>query len=184
MTQQVHQLARCDCSIAALAMYCGVGYYSIWSRLTQRERFMISYGQGLFYKQVARIALDLVGHHMWYFDTFDQPLDGYSALLTIASPSLSEDVGREVNHCVYWDGEKTWDTRPSGLDSGSFPANVVGYEIAGEHFSDPPDGWKSYYEEACDMALGTGLGPSYAQGLLPWRLPSTPTPQPDNGRDE
>lgn len=169
---QVYQRAGCDCSVAALAMYCGVDYETIWWGLTRRERFLICQGQGLFYKQVARLVLKHKNQHMWYFDEpFGQSLDGYSALLTIHSHSLSVMLGREVNHCVYWDGERTWDPRMSGQDAGPFPDRVVGYEIAGEHFTNEPEGWQEYYDDAVGMSLHHAIGRRFTDGLLPWIEP-------------
>ncbi len=168
MTAIVNQRARCDCVVAAIAMYCGVDYGVIWRSMTRRERWVMSYGQGMFFLPMARIVHNLTGHCLMHVAGNDFEPPGFPVFVIVKS-SLVEDA----THCVYWDGEHLLDPQPLGRLPETWPGpdRLVALYAALHHFDDPDDDfdWLDWVKGAEPMSLDGALGRSYARGLLPWR---------------
>lgn len=169
----VDQRARCDCVVAATAMYCGVDYEQIWWRMTRRERWIMSYGQGLFFLPMARIVQELTEHQLlWVEQDRHGPLApcDFPAILVVHS-TLVEGA----RHVVYWDGVRVWDPQFRCRMPVTWPGRdqLVGVHPAIHHFDDIPEDfdWYEWAKHAGPMTFEGALGRDYAEGLLPWRGP-------------
>lgn len=169
----VQQRARCDCGVAATAMYCGVGYMVVWEALEPRERVLFRQGQGMFWRTEARIVEQLTGHRLLYHEIDKEgraPLEA-PAILTVTSRTLTEEAGREVHHVVYWDGVQCFDPTP-GRESAYVrwpkPGELHGMNVAlqfHEDFKDHKFDWPAYYGNSFEMNPEGALGIEYAEGL-------------------
>ncbi len=157
-------------------MYCGATYETVWHALTERERWCFSYGQGMYWRPMARIVRALTGHELLFheFTSKDsvEPLPT-RALLTVVSRTLCAAAGREVHHLVYWDGERCRDPQPAGETFSEWPdGELRGIELNLRYHDDYDEStldWAAYYEDSAEMALDGALGRKYAEGLLPWQ---------------
>lgn len=150
-----------------MAMYCGAPYETIWQSLTRRERWVMSYGQGVFFRPMARVVHELTGHRLlWSAGAFAAP--DFPAFVIVRSNTMEG-----VEHCVYWSGERLLDPQPRSRMSEDWPdgGRMIGLHAAEQFYDDLGAGfdWHEWMEGAGPMTLDGALGRQYAQGLPPWQ---------------
>lgn len=154
--QRVCQKSKIDCMVAALAMYCRVGYMDVWNAMTPGERNVMRQGVGLAPWPTYRIAYDLKGVRLVCFSL--REILPIPCILTYTD----EYPG---GHAVYWDGKEIYNpsSKPLKGELTSVECDLRDLAPDLKNFD-----WKRYMSSLATMYTVPSiyrLGARFAEGL-------------------